>query len=118
MIEFDLEKAKAGAKVQTRSGKAVRLLCFDRKRSDREIVGLIKGSHEREDTCSWSLTGKRYAGSLWHDDNLVMVPEVRYVNLYNDSVDSYYYASSESAATAAMMKPYGYIKTIEVALDD
>jgi len=30
MIEFDLEKAKNGAKLITRSGKKARIVCYDR----------------------------------------------------------------------------------------
>lgn len=41
MKPFDLEKAKAGAPVQTRDGRPVRILCFDRQSEMYPIVALI-----------------------------------------------------------------------------
>lgn len=38
---FDIEKAKAGAKVVTRNGKSVRIVCWDMRGNDCPIVALI-----------------------------------------------------------------------------
>ncbi len=41
MKAFDLEKAREGAKVCTRDGDSVRIICFDRKNEDFPIVALL-----------------------------------------------------------------------------
>ena len=41
LIPFDIEKAKQGAKVMTREGCDVRILCYDHKREDYPIVAEI-----------------------------------------------------------------------------
>lgn len=41
MKEFNLEAAKAGAEVMTKSGLSVRIVCWDRKGSSYSNVGLI-----------------------------------------------------------------------------
>lgn len=38
---FDVEKAKAGAKIVTRNGKSVRIVCWDMRGNDCPIVALI-----------------------------------------------------------------------------
>jgi hypothetical protein len=58
MKAFNLEEAKAGKAVCTKSGLPVRLLCFDR-RNTQPILGLID-ELDRELCHSWSLTGDFY----------------------------------------------------------
>jgi len=61
MREFDLGEAIAGKPVCTRDGRKVRILCFDRVYTNREIIGLVPSYHftgTREDLYSWSIGGK------------------------------------------------------------
>lgn len=46
LIPFDIEKAKQGAKVMTRDGHDVRILCFDRNSDEYPIVVLIQKAEE------------------------------------------------------------------------
>lgn len=57
MKEFDLELAKKGAKVCTRDGRSVRILCFDA--SDREYPIIALGDEDgREFVYSYTNEGK------------------------------------------------------------
>lgn len=49
MKKFDLELAKQGHPVQTRNGRPVRIICWDRK-SEYPIVALIGTSGPRTQT--------------------------------------------------------------------
>lgn len=82
---FNLKAAKDGAKVQTRGGLSVRLLCFDGN-SSYPIVGLVTDIYadhdeETEGTESWAINGAFYLdGSMSDKDsdmNLVMAVEQR-----------------------------------------
>lgn len=57
MKPFDLEKAKAGAKVCTRDGRDVRIVCWDMKNS-YPIIGLIMDKHGRETFIVYDECGK------------------------------------------------------------
>lgn len=57
MKEFDIEKAKAGAKVRTRDGRDVRIVCYDRIAQDC-LVALIKDSFGYECIYSYYPNGK------------------------------------------------------------
>lgn len=86
MVKFNLERAKAGDPVETRSGKKVRILCFDRK-GDYPIVALIDDDdREVEEIESFTLEGTLTSlGSVTNRD-LVMAPKaiVKYVVVYRD----------------------------------
>lgn len=76
MKPFDLEKAKAGAKVITRDGKAARIVCFDRKDRDHPILALVPETPQHERLLTLTLEGS------WHLDgapsrlDLFMAPEI------------------------------------------
>lgn len=57
MKEFNLEAAKAGASVQTRDGRPVRIICFDFKEDSYPIVGLIY-DNEGEHVASYTNEGE------------------------------------------------------------
>jgi len=88
---FDLGAAKAGAPVQTRDGRKVRLLCFDRIDPVRSghIVGLIEKAEGGEFVEYWNDLGECYcySGATLPTD-LVMTPVKRsrkeWVNVYQD----------------------------------
>lgn len=50
MKPFDLEKAKAGAPVQTRDGKPARIICFDCQSKRFPIIALVSEATEGEET--------------------------------------------------------------------
>lgn len=82
---FDLELAKQGYAVQTRTGKKVRILCFDAKIPNYPIVTLITLNDNLEKLALYTNEGK-----FFHDNDedceydLVMYAEkqVRWMNLY------------------------------------
>lgn len=41
LLQFDIEKAKAGAKVETREGRPVRIVCYDKKPEAYPILALV-----------------------------------------------------------------------------
>ena len=53
---FDVEAAKRGAKVETRDGRPVRIVCYDRK-SNYPIIALVNYGDE-ELTSAYSIEGK------------------------------------------------------------
>lgn len=58
IVDFDLEKAKAGAKVVTRDGRNVRILCYDVKgRMELPIIALVDFG-EFEETVSLYINGR------------------------------------------------------------
>lgn len=51
MEKFDLEKAKAGAKVCTRNGKKARIICVDRDDDTSHIVALVQNKGYESIVC-------------------------------------------------------------------
>lgn len=74
MKNFDLEKAKAGAKVVTRDGRPVRFLCFDAK-GKFPLIGLIyEASELAEAPANWTEAGK-YIDASPHKHHLDLFME-------------------------------------------
>ena len=71
---FDLEKAKAGAKLGTRNGKSVEILKWD-ARGDFPIKGIIK-EEEQDLTACWNSGGFWRRNNPSHSFDLVIVEEV------------------------------------------
>ena len=69
---FDVEAAKNGAKVETRSGRSVRIICYNKKGS-YPIVALV--AYGDEETYFYNVEGK-YIRDRCSDDDLVIVEEV------------------------------------------
>lgn len=84
MKKFDLELAKAGHPVQTRDGKKVRILCFDRKDVDYPIVALVE-IDGYEYTKHYTLKG--VANDIDHGMDLFMAPYKHegWMNVYRDA---------------------------------
>lgn len=60
-IEFDLEKAKAGAKLITRDGRPVRIVCWDTLGTQYKILALVENiEDEKEEIFTYSIDGKFY----------------------------------------------------------
>lgn len=93
LIPFDLKKALAGAKVQTRNGEPVTGLVRMEgvMAPGRELAGVLMGSIE-----TWQRDGSYAADESIHD--LFMAPSrtVRWLNVY-DAEQAYLYRSREEA---------------------
>ena len=72
MKQFDLEKAKAGAEVVTRDGRSARIICWDAKCGDEQIVALVNKNDE-EEVYSYCLNGS-YVSNRINDLDLFMAP--------------------------------------------
>lgn len=90
MKEFDLEAAKAGKKVQLRSGREARIICFNRKDPVMPIVVLIKDDEGVENVHYYAINGKRAAEQPYLD--LVMASEKMegYVNIFKSPSMRYF----------------------------
>lgn len=74
MKKFNLEAAKAGAKVVTRDGKSVRILATDRlNKLNYSVVGLILDKNGEESLAVWTKKGEYHAGETSTSD-LFMAP--------------------------------------------
>ena len=75
MKEFDIEKAKAGAPVCTRSGRPARIICWDANAKwdgDKfPIVALIGDDEDGEVAQTYTTDGRMYP-NITHDDDLMM----------------------------------------------
>ena len=70
---FDAELAKKGAKVETRDGNSVRILCYDRIKTDYPIVALI--NFDNEEACiSYNIKGSLNCNQTNKD--LVIIEEI------------------------------------------
>ena len=63
MKAFDLNAAKRGAAVCTRSGGNVRIICFDRICRTFPIIALRINSDDEEYTASFTIDGRRFSTS-------------------------------------------------------
>lgn len=88
---FDLQAAKSDKPVCTRSGKPVRIICFDVKGSTHPIIALIEEG-EDERLCSYMPNGKRYEDEEEWKDDLMMFPEKKegWVNVYTNRIGGPY----------------------------
>jgi len=72
---FDAEAAKKGAKVETRNGIPVRIICYNREGGQYPILALVDDGSGYESCIEYDLEGKFFcSGSSEHD--LVIVEEV------------------------------------------
>jgi hypothetical protein len=73
---FDLEAYKNGAKVKTRDGHEVRIICTDAKDKDFPIIGLVTSCDGNEDIVYYTLEGKVCTPkSTIRNEDLVIVEE-------------------------------------------
>lgn len=72
-VPFDVEKAKAGAEVTTRSGCPVRILCYDKKNEKYPIVALTECKNDNREVCrSFTFKGREY-GANESDYDLMLI---------------------------------------------
>lgn len=68
MKQFNLEQAKAGAKVCTREGLKARIICFDSKYNEFPLIALIRASETRERISYYYENGNCYKFTETYDD--------------------------------------------------
>ena len=72
MKNFDLEAAKRGAAVCTRSGMEARIVCFDRVDLEYPILGLRKNKAGVEYIFSYTLDGFAFLEDIGGEEDLMM----------------------------------------------
>ena len=102
---FDIQNAKEGKPVCTRSGRKARIICFD-KRINRPIVALIEGDNHEEGLQCYFDNG-RCCCDVTSDYDLMMYPEKKegWVNVYKGidgiTFSKHPYPSKEEAIKSA-----------------
>ncbi len=74
---FDLEAYKKGAKIQTRDGHEVRIVCTNAENPRFPIIALAKLYNEEEVVVHYTLEGKALLADTIHQNDLVIVEEVK-----------------------------------------
>lgn len=99
--EFDLDAAvNKGATIRTRCGYPARIIATG-LRGDFPVVAVVCGE-ESDDIISYTSTGRCYK-DVESNYDLEMVPEKRYINIFQ-SEDGKYHCSKRSYPTVAMAK--------------
>lgn len=73
---FDTTSAKNGAKVETKDGHSVRILCYDRRCIDYPIIALVNFD-KNEQVYSYNIDGILYHCNN-DNKNLVIIEEIEY----------------------------------------
>lgn len=87
MKKFDINKARQGAAVCTRKGKEVRILCYDMRHLDRDIlVVLVKQNSGEEYIRMYNPSGVCVEGGP--DEDLMMAPVKKnvWLNFYKTAL--------------------------------
>lgn len=115
---FDLQKAKAGKSVCTRDGRSVRIICFDKKCLDEQILIALVDCGKEESIYFYTTDGKCIDDFSSFD--LMMLPEKKegWVNVYCDcdganiTKDDNIYSSKDAAiASAKIIDRDNYVAT-------
>lgn len=122
---FDLEAAKSGKPVCTRSGKPVRIICFDVKGAKHPIIALVK-EDGCERVCSYIPDGSRFEDEKEWSDDLMMIPEKKegWVNVYKgDNGISKYNCddivfNTKEEATQYAQNDDNYITTVKISWEE
>ena len=86
---FDLKTYKNGAKIKTRDGHEVRIICTDAKDKDFPIIGLVTSCDGNEDIVYYTLEGKVCTPkSTIRAEDLVIVEEVGEQEFWSDNKDN------------------------------
>lgn len=99
--KFDLSAALNGAKIRTRSGYPARIICIDAKNT-HPVFALVM-TEQGEQCFSYSRDGKNSGSMIESNYDLEMVPEKRYINIFQGE-DGKYHCSKRSYPTEAMAK--------------
>lgn len=86
---FDLEAYKKGAKVRTRDGHKVRIICTDAKDKNYPIIALIKMYNDDEVVAYYTLEGNINKGYISNKD-LVIVEELKFWSDEENCISGFY----------------------------
>ena len=100
LVDFDLAKAKAGAKVVTKDGHEVRIICYDRN-DRRPIVALIKTDNGKELPFLYYENGTIYNQDWGEDGYDLTIEESEY-----EDGDFITFGNSGSPPAIAIFKDY------------
>lgn len=123
---FDIEKAKAGAKVVTRDGRNVRIICWDRVDTTEPIVALVechRYGKMSEQVFTYTARGEYFLLGE-HDLDLFIAPIVveRWVNVYKNTINRnenfYVYYRSEQAALQHKDDYSEYVATTKITWEE
>lgn len=113
MKPFNLEAAKAGKPVCTRNGRKARIICFDKKCLDEQILIVLVDCGKEE--CMYFYTTDGKCIDDFSSFDLMMLPEKKegWVNLYKSSV-----WSTKEEAMKYRNKCNDYIDTIKISWEE
>ena len=123
MKVFDIEKAKEGAPVCTREGKEVRILCYDMKYMDKDmLVALVKQKDGGEYLRIYNPSGVCVEGGREQDLMMAPVKKKVWINLYKTECDNVLsdqitWDSKEEAEQYKDTKTLGWIGAYEVEVE-
>ena len=84
MREFNLELAKAGAKVQTRDGRPARIICYDRK-AKQPIIALVLEEDNIEHPYTYYNDGKGCSNAISNLDLVIVFTKKEgWINIYKN----------------------------------
>lgn len=118
MKEFNLELAKAGHPVQTKNGRPVRIICYNKVDANYPIVTLVKRLDvEKEETIHYTLDGRFNVEVKDDKFDLVMAPIKKegWINVYRSSNGAMYteqeriYNSEEEAIAGKFDRTYNRV---------
>jgi hypothetical protein len=111
---FDLEAYKNGAKVKTREGNEVRIICTDRKNPHCPIIALVKVDDINETVLHYTPEGKVLLNpGVISGDDLVIVEEVEEPEFWSDKknkVANGYFIGLESNIVYHTYTQYNHIE--------
>lgn len=118
MKEFDLEAAKAGAKVCTRDGRPARIVCFDAK-SKYPILALIMRGDGKESPYTYTIDGHfRDVADFPSDLFMSSTKHEGWVNIYRE-YGLYVLGIYETEAMAKQeIIPSGYVATAKIEWEE
>jgi hypothetical protein len=85
---FDLEAYKNGAKIQTRDGHEVRIVCTNAENPRFPIIALAKLYNEEEVVVHYTLEGKALLADVIHQNDLVIVEEVKGPEYWSEDISN------------------------------
>lgn len=102
--------------VQTRDGRKARIICTDKKGTKFSIVALWEMVEGKEIINVYTENGKARSNEVDSPDDLINVPEERWVNLYKSCCGGRYFSTEEAATAHGKKSGLDFIKSIKVEL--
>lgn len=91
---FDLKEYKEGAKIQTRDGHEVRIICTNAENPRFPIIALAKLYNEEEVVVHYTLEGKALLADTIHQNDIVIVEEVEEPEFWSDNENNTFHGFS------------------------